>query len=395
MKVRGIDSIAVRLSLYAAVSMILTVLTELLLLLFLAYIRGKNIFITEQMGSGMRSDVIAAILEGREKMAIFRITSHNIWNVVIIVSMMVLLFLLYYILITRPIVDEVRILLTGLHTMKKGDLTVDFPVRSQDELGEMAAALNEVQHAIVRIQQQERELEHTKDELITNVAHDLRTPLTSLKGYVDLLAKEDLTKEQREKYTRILVSKTNQLQTLIEALFEYTQYYGGEVRFYMKPMNMSCFMEQMTDEFYQDFCNADLRCETQIEQELYVNGDGDKLARAFNNIFANAIKYGKDGKLIRVSVREDREKREVVIEVVNYGILIDSKDIERLFEKFYRVEESRSMNTGGSGLGLAITKTIIERHRGKVCAVSNEEGTMIQVRLPEFRKDAYNAESME
>ncbi|MDD5950048.1 MAG: HAMP domain-containing sensor histidine kinase [Lachnospiraceae bacterium] len=395
MKVRGIDSIAVRLSLYAAVSMILTVLTELLLLLFLAYIRGKNIFITEQMGSGMRSDVIAAILEGREKMAIFRITSHNIWNVVIIVSMMVLLFLLYYILITRPIVDEVRILLTGLHTMKKGDLTVDFPVRSQDELGEMAAALNEVQHAIVRVQQQERELEHTKDELITNVAHDLRTPLTSLKGYVDLLAKEDLTKEQREKYTRILVSKTNQLQTLIEALFEYTQYYGGEVRFYMKPMNMSCFMEQMTDEFYQDFCNADLRCETQIEQELYVNGDGDKLARAFNNIFANAIKYGKDGKLIRVSVREDREKREVVIEVVNYGILIDSKDIERLFEKFYRVEESRSMNTGGSGLGLAITKTIIERHRGKVCAVSNEEGTMIQVRLPEFRKDAYNAESME
>lgn len=395
MKVRGIDSIAVRLSLYAAVSMILTVLTELLLLLFLAYIRGKNIFITEQMGSGMRSDVIAAILEGREKMAIFRITSHNIWNVVIIVSMMVLLFLLYYILITRPIVDEVRILLTGLHTMKKGDLTVDFPVRSQDELGEMAAALNEVQHAIVQVQQQERELEHTKDELITNVAHDLRTPLTSLKGYVDLLAKEDLTKEQREKYTRILVSKTNQLQTLIEALFEYTQYYGGEVRFYMKPMNMSCFMEQMTDEFYQDFCNADLRCETQIEQELYVNGDGDKLARAFNNIFANAIKYGKDGKLIRVSVREDREKREVVIEVVNYGILIDSKDIERLFEKFYRVEESRSMNTGGSGLGLAITKTIIERHRGKVCAVSNEEGTMIQVRLPEFRKDAYNAESME
>lgn len=395
MKVKGIDSIAVRLSLYAAVSMILTVLTELLLLLFLAYIRGKNIFVTKQMGSGIRSDVIAAILEGREKMTIFRITSHNIWNVVIIVSMMVLLFLLYYILITRPIVDEVRILLTGLHTMKKGDLTVDFPVRSQDELGEMAAALNEVQHAIVRVQQQERELEHTKDELITNVAHDLRTPLTSLKGYVDLLAKEDLTKEQREKYTRILVSKTNQLQTLIEALFEYTQYYGGEVRFYMKPMNMSCFMEQMTDEFYQDFCNADLRCETQIEQELYVNGDGDKLARAFNNIFANAIKYGKDGKLIRVSVREDREKREVVIEVVNYGILIDSKDIERLFEKFYRVEESRSMNTGGSGLGLAITKTIIERHRGEVCAVSNEEGTMIQVRLPEFRKDADNAESME
>lgn len=395
MKVKGIDSIAVRLSLYAAVSMILTVLTELLLLLFLAYIRGKNIFVTKQMGSGIRSDVIAAIMEGREKMTIFRITSHNIWNVVIIVSMMVLLFLLYYILITRPIVDEVRILLTGLHTMKKGDLTVDFPVRSQDELGEMAAALNEVQHAIVRVQQQERELEHTKDELITNVAHDLRTPLTSLKGYVDLLAKEDLTKEQREKYTRILVSKTNQLQTLIEALFEYTQYYGGEVRFYMKPMNMSCFMEQMTDEFYQDFCNADLRCETQIEQELYVNGDGDKLARAFNNIFANAIKYGKDGKLIRVSVREDREKREVVIEVVNYGILIDSKDIERLFEKFYRVEESRSMNTGGSGLGLAITKTIIERHRGEVCAVSNEEGTMIQVRLPEFRKDADNAESME
>ena len=103
MKVKGIDSIAVRLSLYAAVSMILTVLTELLLLLFLAYIRGKNIFITEQMGSGMRSDVIAAILEGREKMAIFRITSHNIWNVVIIVNMMVLLFLLYYIILLQYI----------------------------------------------------------------------------------------------------------------------------------------------------------------------------------------------------------------------------------------------------------------------------------------------------
>lgn len=398
MKVRWIDSISVRLAIYAGISMLLTMVTDFILLFLLAYIRGRNLLqISIHSLEGVNQSVsVKSVHNSRQFIDILRITNQNVWNIVIILVMTILLFLLYYILITRPIVDEIRALLAGLHVMEKGDLTVHFPIYSNDELGQLAIALNKVQYTISQIHRQERKLEHTKDELITNVAHDLRTPLTSLKGYVDLLEKEDLTSEQREKYTRILSSKSDQLQGLIEALFEYTKYYGGEVQFHMQPINMSCFMEQITDEFYPDFCNAGLRCESHIVKDLYALGDGEKLARAFNNIFSNAVKYGKDGKLIQVNVREGEEEDEpsIIIEIINYGTIIEEKDISRLFEKFYRVEESRSLNTGGSGLGLAITKTIVERHRGKVSAASGEDGTVIRVVLPEIRKER-NDETMD
>ena len=320
----------------------------------------------------------------------FHVTDFNKVNIGIGIVLFLILFFLFYEIVSRSLVKEIHIILQGIANIKAGDLYEDITIKSQDEIGQLAESINEMKNSLRKLMEQERDVEQTKNDLITNVAHDLRTPLTSVRGYVDLLKKETITKEERNKYIQILATKTEQLQGLIEALFEYTKFCGGEIQLTMKPLNLSCFMEQMVDEFYPDFQNASLETEIEIEPNLYVMGDGEKLARAFNNILTNAIKYGADGKLIKVKVYQEETERQkqVVVDVVNYGRIIEKDDLKRIFDKFYRVESSRSLNTGGAGLGLVITRDIIEKHDGMVTAQSDEKGTVLSVVMKEYSVEA-------
>ena len=317
---------------------------------------------------------------------IFRITAFEQANVCISIIIFLILFFLFYELLSRSLVEEIHAILQGISNMKEGDLYEDINIKSQDEIGQLASSINEMKNSLRKLMEQERDVEQTKNDLITNVAHDLRTPLTSIRGYVDLLKKENLSEVERKKYIQVIAAKTEHLQSLIESLFEYTKFCGGEIQLIMKPLDVSCFMEQMVDEFYPDFQNASLETEIEIAPNLYVLGDGEKLARAFSNIMANAIKYGADGKLIKVWVyeKENHQEKQVVVDVVNYGRIIEKDDLKRIFDKFYRVESSRSLNTGGAGLGLVITRDIIERHGGMVTAQSDEKGTILRVVMKEY-----------
>lgn len=292
----------------------------------------------------------------------------------------ILLFILFS--YSNKFVTYVREIISGVERMKSGDLMEEIPVRGEDEFSEIAASINEMRHNLYETMEAQKAVEKTKDELITNVAHDLRTPLTSILGYLDLLTQGDfLTEEQKQKYLGIVSSKAKQLETLVKDLFDYTRYDRNKVKIKKEILDLNLFVPQLVDEFYPSFMDHQLECRTDFyEGALNIEGNGELLARAIGNLISNAIKYGADGKL--VEVHTGLKDKKAFVAIVNYGKIIPAKDLDKIFDKFYRVENSRSLKTGGTGLGLAIAKNIINLHEGNIWATSDESGTRFQIELP-------------
>jgi len=227
----------------------------------------------------------------------------------------------------------------------------------------------------------ERESERTKNELITNVAHDLRTPLTSIIGYLELLSgKVELPPEMQKKYIDIAYSKAKRLEKLIEDLFGFTKMNYGKLSMHVSQVDIIKLLGQLLEESYPNFADKGLSYELQSNVPAKViTADGNLLARLFDNLINNAIKYGADGKRVMVKVAAGPET--VTVSVTNYGYVIPAEELPLIFNKFYRVEQSRSTHTGGTGLGLAIVKNIVDMHGGTIDVKSDLNGTVFTVTL--------------
>ena len=227
----------------------------------------------------------------------------------------------------------------------------------------------------------EREALQTNKELIACVAHDLRTPLTSVIGYLNLaMETEKYDVAQRQHYAEIAVKKANRLEGLIQDLFDYTRLMSGEITLHRQNIDFVKLLEQMIEEFYPLFQENGLSCSFdsdigRLEMEL----DPELMARAIQNLLGNAVKYGKDGKQIKLQLRKGDG---IVFSVTNYGLVIPKESLDLIFERFYRVEESRSPQTGGTGLGLNIAREIIFLHGGTIAVESGTQGTVFTVTLP-------------
>lgn len=296
------------------------------------------------------------------------------------------LFMLYFLLMTKKFARYLDEIAEGIKEMSIGNFEARILIKNQDEFSYIAGQINKMASDIKKRMEAERKNEKSRNDLVTNVAHDLRTPLTSIIGYLDLVrTKADLEAGTREKYIDIAFQKSKRLEKLIEDLFSYTKYNSEEISLNLKDIDMVKFMEQMVDEFYPSFQEAGLEYSfVSKSTEALVVADGDLLARAITNLIGNAIKYGKDGK--RIQIQLETLEEELKIKVLNYGEVIPPKDLENIFERFYRVEASRSSETGGTGLGLAITKKIILMHQGSIHVKSNFNGTIFEVRLPLKKK---------
>ena len=308
----------------------------------------------------------------------------------------VVVFAVCFSLLQRRQIRYVRELSEAMRDIASGDLTRSVKVEGDDEFAEMASSLNQMAEEVKVLMAKEREAERTKNELITNVAHDLRTPLTSIIGYLELLsANQNLDEATKKKYLEIACQKSKRLQQLIEQLFGFTKLNYGAMAVKVGRVDLKKLLEQLLDEFYPQFSANDMQYEYEPEvSSVMMNGDGNLLARLFDNLINNAIKYGAEGKLVRV--RLHLEGTAAVVQVINYGYAIPAEDLDRIFNKFYRVEQSRAAQTGGTGLGLAIARNIAELHGGTIEARSDLTGTVFEVRLPTdytFRKEGFEAET--
>ena len=260
------------------------------------------------------------------------------------------------------------------------------PIRLITELKPIEIRLNEIKATIRRQELESIEGEKKKNDLVLFLAHDLKTPLTSIVAYLSMLdGHPDMPEEEREKYTHIALEKSIRLGELINEFFDITRYNLQDIELEPTEINLSMMLEQLADELYGVLQEKRLSCEVDVEENLMVYGDPDKLARVFDNVLRNAIAYCYEDTKIMIGARMD--KGNVEITFTNQGDRIPGDMLGTIFEKFYRVDNSRSSGTGGAGLGLAIAKEIVELHGGRIQAKSDDNRTQFIVLLPSKDKE--------
>ena len=293
----------------------------------------------------------------------------------------ILLFSITFMILQEPYIRYISKISDAVQNISEGNLNTVIDVIGDDEFSGMAANLNRMAADIKQLMEKERESERTKNELITNVAHDLRTPLTSIIGYLELLAgNRQIPEDMQHKYIEIAYGKSRRLEKLIEDLFGFTKLNYGKIAMHVGQLDIVKLLGQLLEEAYPNFVEKGLSYDLQSNVPAKtINADGNLLARLFDNLIGNAIKYGADGKRVLVQIHAESET--VTVSVTNYGYVIPADELPLIFNKFYRVEQSRSSSTGGTGLGLAIAKEIVDMHGGTISVASDLNGTVFTVKL--------------
>ena len=256
------------------------------------------------------------------------------------------------------------------------------PVELPRELAPLQAELSALQATLQLRERQAKEAETRKNDLLVFLAHDLKTPLTSVIGYLTLLRDDpDLSAEQRAKYTGIALDKALRLEDLMLEFFEITRENLHQAPAEPAEIQLSILLEQLADEFMPQFQDKALRYSTAITPHLVVIGDADKLVRVFDNVLRNAVNYSIEGGTVEIEAFP--EQQEAVIVIRNEGLEIPEQELARIFQKFYRLDSARSSRTGGAGLGLAIAREIVEAHGGTIHAEANGHKTSFVIRLPQ------------
>lgn len=295
-------------------------------------------------------------------------------------------FILFFFLFMHHIAKYIRTLSDGLMLIAKGDLNYRVPLTRQDELGSVAQNINYMTEQLQHMLEKERQLEMSKMELITNVSHDLRTPLTSIVGYLNLLKNDDYTDiAEHKRYIQNAFNKTQQLKKLIDDLFEYTRLTSGSSRFRFQTVDLVGLLEQMITEFeplaQEQSLQVDWRRES-APDTLLASIDAEQFVRAVDNLLMNALKFStKPG---AIAVRLVRRDEKAVLTVENKGEPIAEEQERLLFERFYKADPSRheSSELPGAGLGLSIARSIVELHGGQIGLDYRDGSFAFRIELP-------------
>ena len=383
-------SLRAELVLYCVVSLVLALLTETVLG-FALYFTGSALGISVG-GYGKPKNLPPVNVNHNKDMnpepPEYMLISYWNRNTTIFIAIIVIicafiLYIMYFLALTRRITKDMSYISGCISDIANGEHETRIAgVDREDEIGEIVRQVNRMSCEIQRLIGAEREALQSNKDMITCVAHDLRTPLTSIIGYLQLATSVDkYTVEERQNYANIALRKARRMQGLIEELFSYTKLMSGEISLHKSEIDIIKLVEQLVEEFYPLFMENSLEYSlSQNVNSLIMNVDGELIARAVSNLISNAVKYGKDGKIVYIKL--EKYERELQISVINFGLVIPKESIEHIFDKFYRVEGSRSASTGGTGLGLNIAQQIAILHGGDIVVKSSENGTRFTIALP-------------
>lgn len=249
------------------------------------------------------------------------------------------------------------------------------------ELSAIEKKMNLLKHTLKQQKMRATLEEQRKNDLIVYLAHDLKTPLTSVIGYLTLLRDENqISEELREKYLSISLEKAERLEDLINEFFEITRFNLSDITLEYSKVNVTRLLEQLVFEFKPIFLEKNLKCELQAAPNILLSCDVDKMQRVFDNLLRNAVNYSFDNSTIFIIVTQ--EEKNLHVKFINSGNTIPEQKLARIFEKFFRLDTARSSESGGAGLGLAIAKQIVELHKGNITAKSENETIEFEVILP-------------
>lgn len=255
--------------------------------------------------------------------------------------------------------------------IKQGNFNQRFRIQTNNHLlQELSGNLNRLIDNFQNTFERVKYLEDSRKQMISNISHDLRTPLTSLLGYIDMLQnEEDLTPEEVDNYLEIVRNKGEHLSRLLQDFFEFSKLEAQDTLVKFNKVDIKARVEEIVLNFYQDFVNAGITPEISMpDQPVYVWGDDNSIERVLSNLLSNALKYGKDGKVIGLNLKEDEDK--VLLEVWDRGKGIKEEDLPHIFDRLYTGESSRNEKMRGSGLGLTIAQKLIEQINGEIGVTS-------------------------
>lgn len=292
-----------------------------------------------------------------------------------LVAIFIVSHLLAKISVRKSITNISKMIHSFMHSDR--DVTEVFP----KEYAEISTQMTEIKSIMQSHEQMLKDEAARKNDLITYLAHDLKTPLTSVIGYLSLLSEAaDMPIQQKAKYVNITLDKAKRLEKLINEFFEITRYNLQHIELEKENINLCYMLVQMTDEFYPLLQAKRNTIELKVREDLIVYADAAKLARVFNNILKNAVAYSYADTVIQVWAEQSDTSVQIYFQ--NEGKTIPKHKLETIFEKFFRLDDARSSNTGGAGLGLAIAKEIVSAHGGTIVAKSCDNRTMFCVTLP-------------
>lgn len=315
---------------------------------------------------GVFNDIIAQAVYDTNSLFYFFIVSEKPL-IIAIVCFIIMLIITFFV-----IRNTMNILVTITSAMNKISKEPDVEVKLPPNLVVIENKLNNIRIDLIKNRNEAKEEAQKKNDLIMYMAHDLKTPLTSVIGYLSLLTEEkEISKEMQDKYMDIALKKALRVEELTNQFFDITRYNLQSMPITKQNIDLAFLLEQLVEESYPMIQEKKLECILNKPQSIPFIGDGDKLARAFGNLLKNAISYSYANTTIKIDVKEYESKIEIVFK--NKGDKIPEYKLEKIFDKFYRADESRTSSTGGAGLGLAITKQIIELHGGKIYAKNGDE----------------------
>lgn len=257
----------------------------------------------------------------------------------------------------------------------------DHTIALSEPLQDIANQMNQINMSVLLSKQAAQEAEDKKNELVMYLAHDIRTPLTTVIGYLSLLSEApDMPTEQRAKYVGIALDKAERLEKLINELFEITRYHTKTVQLKKEKLDLYCLLVQLTDEFYPALSSRGNTAVLNADENLLIMADPERLARVFNNILKNAAAYSYPN--TEISIAAHKQNANIVITIQNHGKTISQEQLKDIFEKFNRLDDARLSDTGGAGLGLSIAEEIIHLHGGEITATSQNDTICFTVILP-------------
>ena len=304
----------------------------------------------------------------------------TIGNYLYYIIIAVFTFFVYYLFMRKSLIGFLKIV-EVTNKMAGGDLDKTISIDCKGDIKTLADNINIISLLLKNVTIEERKAQQTKADLITNVSHDLRTPLTSIKGYLGLINDDKYRDEvELRYYVDIAYEKSKELEILINDLFELTKVQNRSITLNKIEINLVELLNQIIFQFGYQFQSEKIEGRSFFsEDKMIIYADPNKLVRAFQNLINNGIKYGTGDYL---DIYAYKEGSYAIVDVISYGNPIPAVELPYIFDRFYRVEKSRNKNDGGSGLGLAITKSIVTLHDGQISAHSDGEKTVFKVKLP-------------
>ncbi len=274
-------------------------------------------------------------------------------------------------------------ILDYLKYIAQGHYEIRIPQTDLGEMDEVVSSINHLVDSTVRAIEEERKIEKSKDELITNIGHDIRTPLTSVIGYLGLIENQQYhSQEELERYAHVAYRKAQQMQSLVQDLFTYTATRQTTTEISPVQVQVLRFMEQLVADFELSAREKTIELRLDIRpKNLVASFDVDKMARVFHNLLSNALKYGIGAHYIELLAYQEEDY--IYFKVKNDGQPLDKNELEDIFQRSYRADQSRSANQPGTGLGLAIVRNIVELHHGRVYAEVEGKETIFTIEIPQ------------